>query len=268
MDGLIYVYGLVPATEAANQPLPPLQGFDGKGGLYAIPMQEVTAIACDLEPGTYTEENIEDRIQNDVDWLQEKAFHHHETVMQLSRLYTMVPMKFCTLYKNEHNLQTAVQESETKITRAFSIITGNEEWNLKIYCDDEQLKEKVSQSHPEIEAKRAEISELPKGRQFFEKKKLDKLVDAKLEEEKNKISESIHHDLSDFAMQGNVKRNWSSDVTGRKDQMTWNSVYLISGSETERFLERVQQYEQDMKETGWEFVASGPWPAYHFSSFS
>jgi hypothetical protein len=268
MDGLIYLYGLTPTKEATNQSFPSLKGFDGEGVLYTIHIGKITAIVCGLNSENYSEESIKDRINDDMEWLQEKAFHHHETVLKLSKMFTIIPLKFCTIYKNQKSLENAVQSNESKMISAFNLISGNEEWNLKIYCNDQMLKKQVSQSNPTIEAKREEISQMPKGKQFFEKKKLDKLIESQLEEEKNKVSEQIHLHLREFALKGNVKRNWGNVVTGRKDNMAWNGVYLIPKSKIEIFLDKIQEYEKSMQKTGWQFEASGPWPAYHFSSFS
>ncbi|MEI4769834.1 GvpL/GvpF family gas vesicle protein [Psychrobacillus sp. FJAT-51614] len=268
MDSLIYLYGLIPTDEGDKQQIPSINGFDGKSGIYTLPIGKVTAIVCGLDAERYSEESIKEQINNDMEWLQEKAFHHHETVMMLSKMYTVIPLKFCTLFKNQGSLENTVQTNEAHLVDTFASIYGKEEWNLKIYCDDQLLKEQVSQSNPAIEARREEISQLSKGKQFFEKKKLDKLIESELEEEKNRISENIHVHLSGIALKGNVKRTWSNDMTGRKDDMTWNSVYLIPAADVENFLEQIQQYEKDMKGMGWQFEATGPWPAYHFSNFS
>ncbi|WP_409293704.1 GvpL/GvpF family gas vesicle protein [Peribacillus sp. SCS-26] len=268
MERLIYLYGLVPAGEIEQQPLPALKGFDGNEEIYSIPAGSITAVVSSLDPVEYSEENIKDKTNNDMEWLQEKAFHHHETVLKLSKEYTIIPLKFCTLYKNQGSLVQAVQTNESKMVDTLELLTGNEEWNLKIYSDDKLLKEEVSKNNTTIETKREEINQLPKGKQFFEKKKLDKLIEAELEEEKNKVSEKIHEHLQTFTLKGNIKRTWNKDVTGRKENMTWNSVYLIPVSGVEEFLHQIQEYEKDMKEKGWHFEASGPWPAYHFSSFS
>jgi hypothetical protein len=268
MGDLIYLYGLVPSNEAADSPIPSMKGFDGKGEIYTISIEKTTAIVCKLNSEEYSEEIIKEKINNDMEWLQEKAFHHHETVVGLSKLYTVIPLKFCTLYKTEASLKEAVQSNQSKMEHTFELLYGNEEWNLKIYCNGELLKKQVSQSNPAIEAKKAEISQLSKGKQFFEKKKLDKLIETELEEEKDRICEKVHAHLKEFVLQGNVKRNWSKDVTGRKENMTWNSVYLISSGSVEQFLEEIQQYEKQMGEMGWVFEPTGPWPAYHFSSFS
>lgn len=267
MADFIYLYGLVPTKEAENQSFPSMKGFDGQTELFTIVIQDITAIVSLLDSKKYSEEIIQDKINLDMEWLQEKAFHHHETVINLAKLYTIVPMKFCTIYQNQERLIEAIQSTRERIAATFKALSGNEEWNLKIYCEDSQLKKHVSEKNPVIEAKKAEISGLPKGRQFFELKKIDKLIDSELEKEKHRVSESIHHQLKHFVIQGNVKRNWNKDVTGRRENMTWNGVYLVSEKSVEPFLKQIKQYEDKMLGLGWRFEASGPWPAYHFSSF-
>jgi len=268
MDNLIYLYGIIPESEAADHSLDKMKDFEETGFLQMLPVDDVIAITCLLDASKYTEESIQDKIDNDMEWLQEKAFHHHETVMNLSKLFTVIPLKFCTLYKNEDSLRTSILENEEKMLRTLESIAGKEEWNLKVYCDDQLLKEQFSENNPAAEAKRAEISELSKGRQFFEKKKLDKWMETEIEAEKDTVSEAIHRELCDLSTCGHVKKTWSKDVTGKKDPMTWNSVYLMEVEKVEQFLERIQQYQKDMKAAGWQFEASGPWPAYHFSSLS
>lgn len=266
MDEYIYLYGLIPTSEANQRTLPHLQGFDGKGNLQVMSVGDITAIICKLDAVQYSEENIQNRIQHDMDWLHEKAFHHHETVMKISRIFTAIPLKFCVMFKNQASLAKAIRSNEKSLNETFLILEGNEEWNLKIYCDDQILKKQVRQNQPFIEEKMLEIKKLPKGRQYFEKKKLDKMIENELENEKHRMSERIHHQLKALALKGNVKNNMKKYVTGKNESMIWNSVYLTS--EVEPFLEKIEQFELEMRESGWRFEATGPWPAYHFSSFN
>ncbi len=268
MAHLIYLYGLIPTTEATGKSFPSFKGFDGESELYTIQLNNITAVVCNLDSKEYSAENIKEKIDSDMEWLQDKAFHHHETLVALYKEYTIIPLKFCTIYKNEQSLQGKIEASKSKIEQTFKTLEGNEEWNLKIYCDDEKLKQDVSKNNTEIEAKRKEISFLTPGRQFFEKKKIDELIESELENEKNRVCEGLHEKLKTFAIQAEVKRNWSKDVTGLKENMTWNSVFLLPVYKVDSYLEEVKRLEEELRETGWRFEASGPWPAYHFSSFS
>ncbi|MGG4489582.1 GvpL/GvpF family gas vesicle protein [Metabacillus idriensis] len=269
MGDLIYLYGLIPTEEAAvHQSFPSFTGFDGEHKLYTIPIDNVTAVVCKLDSDHYSEEAIKDKIDSDMDWLQEKAFHHHETVAALYKSFTIIPLKFCTIYKNEDSLQQTIQTNQSRVEETLFKLHGNEEWNVKIYSDDHELKKHVSENNPAIEAKMQEISELPRGRQFFEKKKIDKLIQNELENEKNRVCEHVHEKLKVHSLHAAIKKNWSKDVTGLKENMAWNSVFLLPIANVESFLEEMKQFEQELGGTGWRFEATGPWPAYHFSSFS
>jgi hypothetical protein len=248
MGDLIYLYGLIPTKEAAaHQSFPSFTGFDGERKLYTIPINNVTAVVCKLDSDHYSEEAIKDKIDSDMDWLQEKAFHHHETVAALYKSFTIIPLKFCTIYMNEDSLKQTIQSNETRIDETLSMLKGNEEWNVKIYSDDHELKKQVSENNSAIE---------------------DKLIEDELENEKNRVCELVHEKLKEHSLHAAIKKNWSKDVTGLKENMAWNSVFLLPIPKVESFLEEMKQFEQELGGTGWRFEATGPWPAYHFSSFS
>ncbi|WP_060679093.1 GvpL/GvpF family gas vesicle protein [Virgibacillus halodenitrificans] len=261
----VYLYGLVPTSEYEESVLPEKRGFDDEEVIHALPMGEIAAILCKLDSNAYTESFIEEKMNNDLEWLQKKAFHHHEVLMLLNKLYTVIPLSFCTIYNNEDSLITSISSQMDQLTESISRIYGKEEWNVKVFSNDEILKKKVSDSNSTIEAKRKEISSLPPGKQFFEKKKLDQLVERELEKEREQLCVHIHDELTAYAVQADVKKNWDKKATGRKENMSWNSVYLLEQNEVNRFLEEVKIQEQKMGELGLQMEATGPWPAYHFS---
>lgn len=39
-----------------------------------------------------------------MEWVKDKAFHHHETLIKLRERTTIIPMKFCTIYQSENSL--------------------------------------------------------------------------------------------------------------------------------------------------------------------
>lgn len=268
MNDLIYLYGLIPEVEIDAQAIAELKDFDGEGNLRMIPIQGTAAIVCTLDGRKYSEEQIKDKTSNDMEWLQEKAFHHHETVLALAKQFTVIPLKFCTLYKSEESLISTIESNAEKFRESFDAIAGNEEWNLKIYCDDSALRKQFSDSNPALAEKMAEISQLSKGKQFFEKKKIDKWIDGEIEKEKDQVSEAIHEKLCRHSRSSHVKKTWGKDTTGRDDPMTWNGVYLLDKSNVDAFLERIEAFQSEMETAGWQLEASGPWPAYHFSSIS
>lgn len=268
MTAFFYLYGLIPTAEKNEKSFIPFKGIDKEHESYTISMGDITAIGSDVREEEYSEEVIKDKMNNDMEWLQEKAMHHHDVLAALQNKYTVIPMKFCTIYKSKSSMEQQIGASRKKINDSFLKVMGNEEWNLKIYYDGTKLKEHLRNSHPGIAAKKEEIRKLPPGRQFFEKRKLDQHLDQEVEREINKRCEDIHNQLTQFSDYSTVKKNLSKEVTGKIYDMSWNSVYLIPLPQVEAFLEDIQEKKQSYEEFGLQMEASGPWPAYHFANLA
>ncbi|MBS2970243.1 GvpL/GvpF family gas vesicle protein [Metabacillus sp. KIGAM252] len=265
MSNLIYLYGLIPTEEATAAALPSFKGFDQEHDGYSVEFGSVTAVICELDPAEYSEEQIKEKV-NEMEWLHEKAFHHHEMLMMLEKGYTLIPTKFCTIYSSLDSLTETITQYKERMLELFVYLEGKEEWNVKIFSDDSQMRETFGENNPTVMAKKEEIAQLPPGRQYFEKRKLDQLVDREMELEKNRICEQIHKDLVPFSEDNTVKKTWSQDVTGRDEQMCWNSVYLLPKDQIAAFKEKIQHAAEAYQESGWKFEPTGPWPPYHFAS--
>lgn len=268
MNELIYLYAIVPKEEKFNKDFPKLTSFDGKGTVETLSINDNLAIICRLDSKEYSENIIENKIENDMEWLQEKAFHHHEIIEQLYKKYTIIPLKFCTIYQNETSLKESIQEVQLKLSETFKYIYNKDEWALKIYGDDAKIKEDIDQNNEIIASKRKEISNLPRGKRFFEEKKIESILEEELEKEKQLVGEKLQQQLRNIAVDYSIKKNWSKDVTGLKEDMIWNSVYLIPKNKIEDFKNIISNQKQTIQGNGWRLEVTGPWPAYHFATLN
>ncbi|MBM7551298.1 GvpL/GvpF family gas vesicle protein [Thalassobacillus pellis] len=267
MDNLIYLYGIVPENEISAAPLPSFKGLDNEHAAYTISINGINAVVCNLDEAGYKETELEKKT-NDPQWLHEKAFHHHEVLLDLNNRYTVIPMKFCTIYENADSLWNKLEPLEQKIAEQLKWLKNKEEWNMKIYCDDEKLRESVAAHNLTIEAKKKEIEEMSPGRQFLEKKRLDQLIDQEALKEKETFSARVHEQLTEMCEDTSVKKNWNKKVTGRNDEMCWNSVYLLSTENVEEYLSEIKSLQDKWTRDGWHLEITGPWPAYHFASLT
>ena len=78
----------------------------------------------------------------------------------------------------------------------------------------------------------------------------------------------MHQKIKALAVDYSIKKNWGRDVTGLKEEMVYNSVYLLPKDKVDAFLEIIDNEKNELPEEGWRIEATGPWPAYHFSSFN
>lgn len=267
MEKLIYLYGIIPAKEKVVHPLPSLRGLDENSEVYSLPFEEIEAVVCELDPVEYGEKELKKKT-NDVKWLHQKAFHHHEALMKLYEKYPIIPMKFCTIYSGHESLKKTIDTHQSHMLELLEDIADKEEWILKIYCEPDKVKETVAGYNEAIEAKKEEIASMSPGRQYLEKRKLNQLIDQETEKEKHAFSEKVHDELAVVSVDTEVKKNWNKDVTGREEEMCWNSVYMLENVAVEEFISVVKKLQEKWTESGWHLEVTGPWPSYHFAKIS
>ncbi|WP_054637549.1 GvpL/GvpF family gas vesicle protein [Thalassobacillus sp. C254] len=266
---LIYLYAFVPTNETKENSLSSMTGIDPDYDIEFIEFNEVTAVTCLVKEEDFSEEVLQRKV-DDMKWLQKHAFHHHEKMNALNEIYTVIPLKFGTIYEDKESLKEIVETHKENITSVFKELGKKEEWNIKIYTDKSSFTKEVEENSTTVKEKIEEIKDLPKGKQFFEKKKLKDFIEKQAEKEIDEYCESIHEQLTAYSSDEEVKKNWERKLTGRKDDMCWNGAYLFPKEEVERALQIIETEREkaDKNETGFSYEVTGPWPAYHFSNFT
>ncbi|MFC4558042.1 GvpL/GvpF family gas vesicle protein [Virgibacillus kekensis] len=260
MSNLIYVYGVVRTGES----IPSFRGISGESDAYAITFGSVDVIVCGVSEAEYSEEALKEKVNN-PEWLHEKAFHHHEAVMKIYEHATVIPMKFGTIYESTESLENKIMSQHDDLYASLNHLADKEEWNFKIYANNEKLHKTTEANNATVGAKKEAIGKLSPGRQYLEKRRLDQLIDRELDKEKESFCSLVHAGLDEYSEDSTVKKNWNKDVTGRTDEMCWNSVYLVKKDKVEDFLEHIKNLQHEWETSGWTIEAAGPWPAYHFA---
>ncbi|PET73225.1 gas vesicle protein GvpL [Priestia megaterium] len=266
MEKLIYLYGLVPTEEAKEMPFPSLEGMDQNNPIYALYFDDITAFVCDLPSDEYSEEMLKEKIEHDMKWLQDKAMHHHETLLFLQSHYTLLPMKFCTVYKSKESCRESIVNNKEKNLSSLQLLKRSEEWNIKVYAHTNSLKNYLLTHNETIQEKKKEITTLPPGRQFFERKKIERLIEEETEKEQLSLCDHLHSEISPYAAYHKIKNNWSQKITGESYSMCWNSIYLLSKNNVESFLKAISDKQTFYNKMGLNIEVTGPWPAYHIDT--
>jgi hypothetical protein len=265
---LIYLYAFIPTQEYEENKLTDIKGIDPDYSIEFYVFGEITAVACLVKHEDFAEEVLQKKVE-DMKWLQEKAYHHHERMNTLHNTYTVIPLKFGTIYEDKNRLEDTLAEHKENIRTVFQNLSSKEEWNIKIFTDKEAFIKEVKENSPEVAKKIQEIEGLSKGKQFFEKKKLKDFIEKQADKEIDKYCESIHEQLETFSADTEVKKNWERKLTGRDDDMCWNGAYLFPKDKVEQILQFISEEKDKAEKDGssFKFEITGPWPAYHFSSF-
>lgn len=268
-EELIYLYGFIPTKEYESKPALAATGIDSDYHLDFHVSGDITVAACVVKEAEFNEEALKDKVE-DMKWLQEKAVHHHQIVSGLHENYTMIPLKFGTIYKNEDSLEQTIAAYGDNINQVFKDLSGREEWSLKIYVDKGKFEKNITIDDEEIAKQKQEMEALPRGKQFFAKKKIDKVVKERMDTEIDHFCQELHKKVEDYSINSETKKNWEKKLTERTDDMCWNGAYLIPADDVEKVQQLVDEKrkESEQKELGFVFEMSGPWPPYHFANFA
>ena len=266
MGKLLYLYGILPEEENVQNVWPEGKAaIDGKETPFLEKWEGIACVVTEVDEEEFGEEAME-KNSNDTSWIQEKAFHHHEALLDLQRRATILPMKFGTIFESKESLQSMIEEKRGFLVETLNKLEGKEEWNVKAYIDPVVFQDRVAETNENIKAKREEISAMSKGRQYLEKKKLDKVIEEERFREQERKAQEIHSMLREYSVESEKKKNWKKETTGRSDEMSLNAAYLIDRTYLDDFLNRFRSIENDLEGEGWLIEATGPWPAYHFAT--
>lgn len=259
-EKVIYVYGLIPTME--------IEMASQDKNIQNVRLEEfggVTAVLDYVDVQSVTPQNTE-RILNDVQWMKEKKMHHHEVLTLLQQQFTVIPLKFCTIFSDRKSLEEMVAEHYEELVSLCTFLREKEEWNLKIYCNKEKFKEFIMQSNESLKIAQKEIDGVPSPRRFFMKKKLDTVIENEIEIEMNRICNDLHEEAVSISIEDFVENVRSGDVTVTQgeEEIAWSSVYLMDRREIDEFIHIIEQHETAFEQMGFSFKSFGPSPVYHF----
>ncbi|WP_144549802.1 GvpL/GvpF family gas vesicle protein [Bacillus sp. X1(2014)] len=262
----LYMYGVILAEELQSLDVPAIIGIDQKTVNLKI-YQNLAAVITPVNAQDFTQEQI-DLYLKDADWLKEKAFHHHEVISIIHQHFTVLPMSFCTIFQNESNFESLLTDQYDVIYQKLLTLKDKQEWNLKVFCNNEKALSFVLQHNEAVLNLRAQLASMPKGKQFLMKKKLEQLIKTELEVEQSKWWNEIQQELASVVSEINLRQNWGKEVTERKDEMIVNCDFLIEQNVSESFMHKVTDIEKIFEPLGCIFQVTGPWPPYHFSKMT
>jgi hypothetical protein len=166
----IYVYGFTYLTEFKQTKIPSITGIDGKP-ISMIPYDDLVAITTSVSTEKFSQEQLDANMKK-AEWLKINAFHHHECISGLHPHFTILPMPFGTIFKNEDNIRSLMCSQGQLFHKRLSSIKDKQEWNVKLYCDLEKALSFTLHHDSAIIELKEKLKTMPTGRQFLFKKKI------------------------------------------------------------------------------------------------
>ena len=245
------------------------EGIDGKGGIFAVVHREMEAVVSDVSLREFTSEEIRRRAKEDLAWIKVRAVIHERVIEDAMRgadgPVSVIPMRFGVIFKTMENLKERLGQDYSWMKSVLDRIHGKEEWSVKVYMKDRKRFEAVARAtNPAITAKEKQITSLPEGIAYFMEEELKEVVDDVVDNELADVLEDSFERLSRGATESVRTRVIEKEVTGRTEQMVFNSAFLICRDKADRFHDTLGTITGEFKTKGLCVELTGPWPAFNF----
>lgn len=247
---------------------PEIKGIDKRGRVSAIRVGDrIEAIVSPVALKDFSIKEVRERAQNDLKWIKEKSLLHNRVIMSgmEGSEGAIVPMKFGSIFKTKQSLSKAIKRDSEKFLELFQKLKGKEEWSLKVFAGADALKDEIIQSDRALSSKKKEIASLPAGLAYFKEKELEDTVEKRKEGEFQKWTQEIVKILPRFADEAKLGKILGKELTGKREPMILNAIFLIHTKKLNKFLKEVEKWSGMLKGKGLFMEASGPWPPYSFT---
>ena len=269
-----YVYGIVGGDGSQLIERLPEEGIDSSHPIYALQPSAIghqpsaiSAIVSRVSLQEFGQEALEANL-NDIKWLEAKVRAHQGVLEAVLASHTLVPMRFCTIYRSESRVQEMLSQHCDDFVEALTRLEGKQEWGVKIYCDGETLTHRVGEVSDRVKELKAEMEQKSSGAAYFLKKKMGEAIAEEMERVSDEYAQRSHDRLSGHAEEDIINPLQSKELTGRKDAMILNGAYLVAEEQLVAFRAELESLGEEYSDLGFSYEMTGPWPPYNFMTIS
>lgn len=255
-----YLYGVVAAGEAPAQ-LNAAPAVDPRHQVVVLAEGPLAGVASRVSLQEFDEGSLPQRL-GDAAWLEEKIRAHEQVLEDVLATASVVPCRFCTVYRSEDDLRLFLSEHGDALSEALERVAGRVELGVKAFVDHDRFASGGALRNESVRELTERVSGAEGGRAYMESRRLEQLVTDELMRFKGDVGAELHARLSGVAEDALTLPLRRPEVSGREEEMLFNGAYLVG--DRARFEQELGAFVDDHREDGIEVDLTGPWPAYNF----
>ncbi len=233
-----YLYGVVAGGTAP----PDAPAVDTRHDVVALGEGPVAGLASRVSLAEFDEAVLPERLA-DAAWLEEKIRAHEQVLDSALAAGPVVPCRFCTVYRDEHELRRFLADRADVLTGALERLEGRVELGVKAFART---------------AASSEAAAAESGRAYLEARRREKQAREALAQTRAAAARDLHRRLLAAADDGVLLDLQSRELSGREAEMVFNGAYLVA--DTAPFAETLRAAAPDE----FELELTGPWPPFNF----
>jgi hypothetical protein len=256
-----YLYGFVAADEAPAA-LSAGVAVDVAHEVELVAEGPLAGVASRVSLQEFDEGMLPERL-GDATWLEQKIRAHEQVLERVLRDASVVPCRFCTVYRSEAELRRFLTERKDALMAALDRVQGQVEVGVKAFVDLDRFAVGQARANEEIRELEERVAAAEGGRAYLERRRLEQLVATELERLKSEAGAEIHSRLLVAAEDGLPLPSQPAELSGRNDEMLFNGAYLVTADQSP-FERALTSIASDYRDAGIDFELTGPWPPYNF----
>ncbi len=179
---------------------------------------------------------------------------HEEVVEVLMDEFTVLPIRFNTVFKNAEDVLVMMKEHYRNFRNNLDRLHNKVEFGIKIIWSGDAIKEDIM-SNLTINNNAAALSGHSPGTGFIKEKYEKFILRKKFKEEADRYITNVDSYLNRLAYENKL-------VKLKTDDLLLNAAYLVNRDKQEDFKDAFDQLRTD--QSGLKYLFSGPWPPYNF----
>lgn len=203
--------------------------------------------------------------QAQLDWLAPRAMQHHDVLLKLMRLTTVVPLKFGSLCATPAGVGEMLRDNYERFRQLIEYVRSREEWSVNLYADKDAALRRLERSEPTLQ----EFEELavtrPPGEAYLLRKKKNKLANEMVAERFSVLQSDLCARLERCVVDiANLEK--PRDAGMEFHELLLSVAVLISKHEMSSIERELALFESEYAEDDVVTKLCGPWPPYSFIS--
>jgi hypothetical protein len=223
----------------------------------------LAGVASRVSLAEFDESALAERL-GDAVWVEEKIRLHEQVLERVLAATTVLPCRFCTVYRAEADLRRFLSERQEALAAALTEVAGRVELGVKAFVDPERFAAGGAQENEQIRELTAQAAAAEGGRAYLESRRLERLVSDERARFGQEAASQLHRRLLGPAERGVLLDLQRPELSGRDEEMVLNSAYLVS--DRPGFERELAALARELSERGIELELTGPWPPYNFVS--
>lgn len=237
-----YLFGITQVSAALDGDLPRVPGG---GPVRAVDHGALRAVVCDADADALR--RLEALDANDLDFLADAAHAHDEVLARVAARAPVVPLRLGTLVADDAVVTALLESNATSLRAELERVDGHAEWAVVV-----RIADHGGEPAPSTAA--------ASGGDYLRQRQASLSARERRWEAKERLADAVHERLSVFAVAAETVEQRPLEQV----PPALHGVYLLPWEAIEPFEEAVEEARAAHPEAIIE--ATGPWPAYHFTS--